>query len=132
MGAANNIFTRNKSDILNQEHLLWRALCHDGAALKKYLAKDAVLVFPGGQLVTHRSRPGIEQKLAGLEAWQGYSFDQEPEFVEIDMMAACVAYTVTLARPGRARPVRASAMSVWRQGADAEWMLCMHQFELIS
>ncbi|KAJ2890405.1 hypothetical protein MKZ38_001935 [Zalerion maritima] len=136
MGVPNTIFGRNKTCILDQERMLWRMLCDTPSGLKKHVSGDCVMLFPSGQALTNGadSSPTIDEALDGYEPWSTYRFDAEPRFVEIGMMAASVAYTVTLARlagdadagRGRMEETSAAAVSVWRQGADGEWELCMH------
>jgi len=138
----NTIRVRNRECAIENEALLWRALCDSGGALKKYLAPDAVFMLPGGssdnkspRLVTTESEPSLEQYFDRYyQPWTTYRFDSEPEFVEIDMMATSVAYKLELGRLNREDKlyrVKAAASSVWRQDSAGDWKVCMHHLTFL-
>lgn len=129
----NSMRARIREDAIEAEHLLWRALC-DGkpAALRKHLADDAVLAFPGQEpgIVSPSSDPSLTAFLDGrFKPWSAYQIKGEPDFVEIDMMAASLTYYVTAwRRHGQdMHPTEGLCCTVWRQGPGGDWKCCNHQ-----
>ena len=141
----NSIRIRNKQVALENEALLWRALCDSGKALERYLADDAVFMLPAGdshhakgpRLLTMdaEEEPTLTDYLSDeFEPYTTYKFDGEPEFVEIDMMATSVVYKVELGRLNseeKLERMKAVASSVWRQDSAGDWKVCMHHLSFM-
>lgn len=69
-----------------------------------------------------------------FEPWTAYRIHGDPEFVEVDMMSAALAYRVTAWRKnGNGEMVATEALcsSVWRQGPGGEWKCCLHHMAKI-
>jgi hypothetical protein len=141
----NSIRMRNKTVALENEALLWRALCDSGKSLERYLAADAVFMLPGGdfdngngpRLLTMdaEEEPTLVDYLnSEFKPWTTYKFITEPEFVEVDMMATSVVYKVELGRlnaEDKLERSRAVASSVWRQDSAGDWKVCMHHLSFL-
>jgi ketosteroid isomerase-like protein len=129
----NTIYIRNKEATIEAENLFWRAMCDSGGAVKKYLADDSVLVFPDGNLLTKDSEPSINDTLNSFEPWSNFKIRDDPEFVEIDMMATSLVYKISLARHNSSgfETSEAIGTSVWRQDAGGDWRVCVHHVTIL-
>lgn len=125
---------RNTAAAKENETLLWRALCDKPKSAKKYIAKDAIIsnrfLFGDAKPRSADSDPTLEESLKDCEKWLAYKI-HSPQAVEIDLMAAALAYRVTLFRQvdqGRGKSgmetVDAIVSSSWRQVASGDWELC--------
>ena len=130
----NSILARNKQVTREMEIHFWRALCDTPSTVRKYLSDDCIMVFPGGKLVTMKSDPSIKSKLEDMEPWTNFEMQDEPEFIEIDMMATTIAYKITLTRmhDGDVDEVKGIASTVWRQDAGGDWKCCMHHLAVLG
>ncbi|ROT39612.1 hypothetical protein SODALDRAFT_331722 [Sodiomyces alkalinus F11] len=136
MGGTRNIFSRNRDDTIEAVTLLWRAFCDPNPkkSLKKYLAKDAILVQPDGSIYSPDSDPSLDDFLEDFEPWTAYRMDQDQDdlkFVEVDMMSSSLTYHVTAWKQDgeakdRMRPTEAICTSIWRQGPGGDWVCCLH------
>lgn len=130
----NTIKGRNIAAAKEMETLLWRALCDKPKSALKYIANDAVVsnrfLFDDPAPRTKDSDPPLEEELRHCNEWLAYKM-HDPQVVEIDLMAAALAYRVTLFRQveekkGRMgmQTVEATVSSSWRQLASGDWELC--------
>jgi hypothetical protein len=124
---------RNLNAVKEMETLLWRALCDKPKSALKYIAKDAVMSnrFLFGDPVprTADSDPSLEHEIKHCEEWLAYKM-QDPQPVEIGLMAASVGYKLILFRQldqgdGNfgMQTVQATCSSSWRQLASGDWEL---------
>jgi len=133
----NNIKNRNRSETIEANALLWRALCDPNPkkSFKKYFAKDGVLVLPDSGVYSQDTEPSLEEFIEEeFEPYTAYRMEQEEEeikFVEVDMMSSAVTYHVTTWQqvgddPSKMRPTEAICTSIWRQGPGGDWECCVH------
>jgi len=129
----NTISKRNHAAGLEVETLLWRALCDSPDAAKEYMSEDCVMINPlfsgSPKPMSKTTDPSIEEVLKGAEPWTSFRMHDEPEVVEIDLMAIAVLYTISLYRhgkKGKMEEVVATGSSSWRQTAGADWLLVAH------
>ncbi|KAH6669735.1 hypothetical protein F5X68DRAFT_249185 [Plectosphaerella plurivora] len=137
----NNIRNRNRAETIEAATLLWRAFCDPNPkkSMKKYLAKDAVIVFPDGGVVSKDTEPSLEEFVEDFEPWTSYRMQQDEEevkFVEIDMMSSVLTYNVTTWQQvgddkSRMRPTDALCTSVFRQGPGGDWQCVVHHMARI-
>jgi hypothetical protein len=124
---------RNLNAVKEMETLLWRALCDKPKSALKYIAKDAVMsnrfLFGDPAPRTADSDPSLEHEIKHCEEWLAYKM-QDPQPVEIGLMAASVGYKLILFRQldqgdGNfgMQTVRATCSSSWRQLASGDWEL---------
>ncbi|KAI8691518.1 hypothetical protein LRP88_08774 [Fusarium phalaenopsidis] len=130
----NTIKGRNHAAAKEMETLLWRALCDKPKSALKYIGKDAVIsnrfLFGDPEPRTAESDPPLEEEIRHCEEWLAYKM-HDPQVVEIGLMAAAIAYRVTLFRQidqGNGQygmqTVEATCSSSWRQLASGDWELC--------
>ncbi|KAF4469997.1 hypothetical protein FALBO_3110 [Fusarium albosuccineum] len=130
----NTIKGRNVAAAKEMETLLWRALCDKPKSALKYIGKDAVIsnrfLFGDPEPRTKESDPPLEDEIKHCEEWLAYKM-HDPQVVEIGLMAAALAYKVTLFRQldhGNGQygmqAVEATCSSSWRQLASGDWELC--------
>ena len=148
----NTIYQRNLKTTLDGERNFWRAMCDYPKAIRRYLAKDAVVVLPGGAILPahddeheHALPPdadsgsdsgSLKDALAEIKPWTRFRIHDDPYFVEIDMMATSLIYRITLERLDAsdgsvAEECEAVGSSVWRQDAAGEWWLCVHHVTVL-
>ncbi|KAI9152215.1 hypothetical protein HJFPF1_09442 [Paramyrothecium foliicola] len=131
-----SIFSRNKEDTIEAEAMLWRAKCDSkgGKALRKYVTDDCVIVDPDeNKVYSQESEPSTKEYIESFEPWTAYRIEDDPQFVEIDMMSSGLTYRVTAWRhDGKDMiPTNALCSSVWRQSAGGDWQCCMHHMTKI-
>ncbi|KAH6900274.1 hypothetical protein B0T10DRAFT_470104 [Thelonectria olida] len=125
---------RNIAACKEMETLLWRALCDKPKSALKYIAKDAIMsnrfLFDDPEPRTKDSDPPLEEDLKHCNEWLAYKM-HDPQVVEIGLMAAAIAYRVTLFRQIEEKnggmgmqTVEATVSSSWRQMASGDWELC--------
>lgn len=137
----NNIKNRNRAETIEAVTLLWRAFCDPNPkkSMKKYLSKDAIIVFPDGGVVSKDTEPSLEEFIEDFEPWTSYRMQQdedEVKFVEVDMMSSALTYNVTTWQQvgddkSRMRPTDALCTSVFRQGPGGDWECCVHHMARI-
>ncbi|KAF5663076.1 hypothetical protein FHETE_7643 [Fusarium heterosporum] len=124
---------RNLNAVKEMETLLWRALCDKPKSALKYIAKDAVMsnryLFGDPVPRTADSDPSLEEEIKHCEEWLAYKM-QDPQPVEIGLMAAAVGYKLILFRQidqGNGnfgmQTIQATCSSSWRQLASGDWEL---------
>ncbi|KAF4341776.1 hypothetical protein FBEOM_4287 [Fusarium beomiforme] len=88
---------RNKEGTLDASALLWRALTSEKPeVMRKYITKDAVICEPDQKVYSPRTEPSLDEYMEEhYEPWTAYKIHDEPEFVEIDLMASALNYRVT-------------------------------------
>ncbi|KAF4980812.1 hypothetical protein FZEAL_3266 [Fusarium zealandicum] len=125
---------RNHAAAKEMETLLWRALCDKPKSALKYIAKDAVIsnrfLFGDPEPRSKESDPPLEDEIKHCEEWLAYKM-RDPQVVEIDLMAAALAYKLILFRQvdqddGQSgmQTIEATCSSSWRQLASGDWELC--------
>ncbi|KAL7759335.1 hypothetical protein ACKLNR_009425 [Fusarium oxysporum f. sp. zingiberi] len=121
---------RNKEGTLDASALLWRALTSEKPEImRKYITKDAVLCEPDQKVYSPRTEPSLDEYMEdGYEPWTAYKIHDEPEFVEIDLMASALNYRVTAwkLQNGEMMATEAWCHSVFRQGPGGDWKCCLH------
>ncbi len=127
------IAKRNYASAREMETLLWRALCDEPETLKEHLAHDCIMInpllAPGGTCIplSKETDPNVVDVLQAGAArkFTGFKFHGEPLVVEVDLMAVALVYKISLFHHGRKgiREIVASASSVWRETAGADWLL---------
>jgi ketosteroid isomerase-like protein len=131
MSGPGSIFQRNKTNSLEAQTQLWRALCDKPKTVKKYLTDDVVWAESDNKIYSRDTEPTVIEHINNYEPWTAYRIHGEPAFVEVDMMSAALLYRVTVWRQqegGQMIPTEGVCSSVWRQDAGGDWKCCMHQF----
>jgi hypothetical protein len=135
-----SIKDRNREVTVDQETLLWRAMCDDEPeALEKYIAKDATFAFPNGTgddqetvVYSEDSDPSTKDMIENFKPWMAYKIHKDNlSFVEVDMMSCALTYNVTVFNKDRSE-FDAMCTSVWRQGAGGDWTCCAHHMTKLS
>lgn len=123
-----SIYSRIDSQVRAMEVTLWRCRIDKPATLLDIVTPGCVLISPvDGGMVTAHTRPSLSQKLKQETQSTFLSYEMHDiEVIEVGMMAATIVYRVTATRAS-GEPYAAFCSSAWKQGADAEWKLCVHQ-----
>ena len=135
MSGPGSIFDRNKDNSIEAQIQLWRAMCDKPKAIRKYITDDAVLVEPDSQIYSPNTKSTVMEHIDNFTTWAAYRIHGDPEFVEVDMMSAALAYRVTAWRKqenGEMAPTEGICSSVWRQGPGGEWKCCLHHMAKVS
>lgn len=130
MSGPGSILDRNRENSIEAQIQLWRAMCDKPKSIRKYMTDDAVIAEPDNQIYSPKTKPTAKQHIEDFEPYTAYRIHGDPEFVEVDMMSAALAYRVTVWRNGEGDkmiPTEALCSSVWRQGPGGEWKCCLHQ-----
>ncbi|KAJ5104556.1 hypothetical protein NUU61_001903 [Penicillium alfredii] len=123
------------SEIRTYETKAWNALCHSGPSLLPLLAKDCIMLFPGGMMLSDKT---LRSTLTGdmFQPWESYTICED-RVVPLDAngRVALVVYKVTAERDdvngGDTVAFRALCSSIWRQRAGDRglggWEMVSHQ-----
>jgi len=138
----NTIFGRNHAAAIEQETILWGALCDNPEKATKYIADDAVMVNPfmfGDMRPKGKdTEPSLKEALESGEPVLSFKI-QDSKVVEIDLMAVTILYSGTLFRQvgdgaggeGKVKTINVTGSSTWRQVAGGDWVLAaMHVVEV--
>lgn len=123
------------SEVRNCENTSWDALCQSGSALLPHLAKDCVMLFPGGMMLSDEN---LRSTLSGgmFQPWKTYTITDDRVLpLNNDSSSALVVYRVTAEREiGGGEPKLvfcALCSSVWRRRTDegelGKWEMVFHQ-----
>lgn len=124
------------SEIYAYERKTWDALCQSGHSLLPYLAKNCVMLFPGGTILSCDTRPTLEDSLRdnGFEPWKSYILSDDA-VVPLGSDAALIYYKVQAERHtdvskggGEHRLYRAVCCSTWMKedGHGYAWKMVSH------
>ncbi|KAE8380235.1 hypothetical protein BDV26DRAFT_257935 [Aspergillus bertholletiae] len=126
--------------ILAREQEAWEALCVSGSALLPMLAKESIMLFPGGMMLTNVSTPTLESTLTGgaFTPWKKYSIqDSHVRLLDRHGASGVICYRVTAEREtghgghggvtGETVVFNALCSSTWRKMEDGEWKMVSHQ-----
>lgn len=117
------------------EATAWNALCQSGAALIPLLAKDCVMLFPGGMMLADEA---LRSTLSDdtFQPWEKYTITDD-RVIPIDNDGACalIVYKVVAERKsgdsGDNVVFTALCSSVWRRSVNKEaqegWEMVSHQ-----
>ena len=134
MSGPGSIYDRNRDNSIEAQTQLWRAMCDKPKAIRKYITDDAVLVEADNQIYSPKTQPTAMKHIDNFTPWTAYRIHGDPEFVEVDMMSASLAYRVTAWRmrdDGEMVATEAICSSVWRQGPGGAWKCCLHHISKV-
>jgi hypothetical protein len=113
-----------RTELLELEHAAWRALSSNGDNAASFyadvLAKDVLMLLPGGLLIDDRER--VVESMRGAP-WSGFEISDE-RVVELTPDSAVIAYRATAHRGGRDYEALFTSTYV-RDGGG--WKLVLHQ-----
>jgi hypothetical protein len=127
-----SISQRIHDDVLNVEHLVWRALKESGPAALDYLDDECAFLMFDGTILGHKSKPSLKKylKSSDFKPWLTYEMS-DVQVVEVDLMAAVIYYRAVVSRievPGKKpQTYNLIVSSTWKQIASADWKMVSHQ-----
>ncbi|KAJ6071001.1 hypothetical protein N7467_012320 [Penicillium canescens] len=122
------------SEIGTYEVSAWNALCQSGSALIPFLAKDCVMLFPGGMMLADET---LRSALSGdtFQPWKTYTITED-RVLPLDSNGKCalIVYRVIAEREignGEEKVFHALCSSIWcrRMNKDGpeDWEMVSHQ-----
>jgi hypothetical protein len=116
---------KRRNDLLALERAAWEALCEGGdAAVAFYdevLAKDVLMLFPGGMVIDDRAQ--VVDSMRGAN-WRSFDIT-ENHVLDLTPDSAVLAYRVKAQRDGSDDYEALLNSTYVREGDD--WKLALHQ-----